>query len=279
MFGIAQSLEVCSNLELAFYSVIFVLSVTLIEWILKKMVGKFWDEKISYKTYCGLRWSLTIFMVLMLVLLWFERIKSLFLFMGLVIIGISILVKEAVFNWICSIYIKNKKPFQIGDRIQIGDICGDVIGTTGFSFDVFEQNTGAINHIPNSKISKLPLKNFTKTCGYEWSEIELELPFGVDLADIKGKVYTIVNGIDLLKGTSTKVQKNLAELHSIVKMAYNNCSPTIYTRIQKDKVILTVRYLVQPRKSVYVRSMIYSQLYELYNDKEIMNDKDDDKLL
>lgn len=284
MFGITYSLELCSNLELAFYSVVFVLSVSVIKWILKKLVGKFWDEKISYKTYCGLRRSLNIFTVAIMCLLWFDRIRGFLLFLGIAVAGLSILFKDVILNWICGVYIKNKKIFKIGDRIEYGECRGDVLKVTGFRTDILEmsnfgQETGGIVHIPHRKILKTHLKNFNEISSFVWDEIELTLPIGVDLANLKRELYGIVKEIDIIKNVVAKVKKQSAEAHNEFKSIYNNCEPMIYTNIRSEKVVLSLRYLIQPKKARYVSSMIYSQIYEMFKKDSDNLYKEDDQLL
>jgi small-conductance mechanosensitive channel len=58
---------------------------------------------------------------------WFEGIQSLATFLGLVAAGLTIVLKDvvtAIAGWFFIIW---RRPFNVGDRIQIGQHAGDVI--------------------------------------------------------------------------------------------------------------------------------------------------------
>ena len=67
-------------------------------------------------------------------------------------------------------YIVWKKPFDVGDRIEIGQNSGDVIDITPFNFTVMEignwvnadESTGRIIHVPNGQVFTQPLANYGK---------------------------------------------------------------------------------------------------------------------
>ena len=81
-----------------------------------------------------------------------------------------------------------KRPFEVGDRIQIGDQKGDVIDQRIFMFTVLEignwvdadQSTGRVIHIPNGKIFLETLASYTKGFEYIWNEIPVQVTFESD---------------------------------------------------------------------------------------------------
>lgn len=62
-----------------------------------------------------------------------------------------------------------KRPFDVGDRIQIAGFAGDVVDIRIFEFTLLEignwvdadQSTGRVVHIPNQKLLTEPIANYT----------------------------------------------------------------------------------------------------------------------
>ena len=117
--------------------------IILILWLLRTLVmsivlRRTEDVRLRY------RWrktSKSIAVVLGLVLVgrvWFEGIQSLATFLGLVAAGLTIALKDlvtAIAGWLFIIW---RRPFNVGDRIQIGQNAGDVIDISIFKFTLME---------------------------------------------------------------------------------------------------------------------------------------------
>ena len=117
--------------------------------------------------------------------IWIDEFKSLITFFGLLSAGIAIALKDPVTDLAGWLFILWRKPFDVGDRIQIGDHAGDVIDIRIFQFTIIEignwvdadQSTGRILHIPNSKIFMEVLANYSIGFNYIWHEIGVMVTF------------------------------------------------------------------------------------------------------
>ena len=82
----------------------------------------------------------------------------------------TIALREIIMNFFCGIYIRVKRPFKVEDRIQIGDIKGDVMNISALDFEILEvstkeengQSTGIVVSFPNSIILSESVKNINK---------------------------------------------------------------------------------------------------------------------
>ncbi|MCK5643826.1 MAG: mechanosensitive ion channel, partial [Gammaproteobacteria bacterium] len=96
-----------------------------------------------------------LFTVLFLGLLWSKTLRN-STFLGLLAAGVAIALKDIVANGAGWIFIVWRRPFSVGDRIQIGENAGDVIDIRLFEFTLLEignwvdadQSTGRIVHVP-----------------------------------------------------------------------------------------------------------------------------------
>ncbi|MFZ0483677.1 MAG: mechanosensitive ion channel domain-containing protein [Desulfobacterales bacterium] len=98
-------------------------------------------------------------------------------------------------------FIMSRKPFKVGDRIEIDQITGDVIDIRIFQFSVVEvgnwidadQSTGRIVQVPNSKVLREALANYQIGFEYIWHEIPVLITFESDWKKAKGLLQKIAN--------------------------------------------------------------------------------------
>ena len=70
--------------------------------------------------------------------IWFEGVQSIATYLGLLSAGVAIALRDPITNIIGWTFILWRSPFNVGDRIQIGDNAGDVIDINFFNFTVME---------------------------------------------------------------------------------------------------------------------------------------------
>ena len=238
--------------------------------IIKKFLVKIKNNKTQYNVLQFIKILINITEILIIYLLWESNIKNIITLISFISAAITLSLKDLVFNFFSGIFIKINKPFKIEDRIEINNYKGDVINMGVFSFELLEineehgnQSSGIIIDIPNSLIFSHPLKNLTKGFKYIWDEIEIKLKLNCDLLINKKKIYDIINNIELIKSVPGKMKRELKN-NTTYRMYYNNYEPVIYTEIDNNKVILKIRYLVNPKKSRIIKSKIYNEILKEY---------------
>lgn len=95
----------------------------------------------------------------------FEGFHGVATFLGLLTAGLAIALKDPLVNLVGWMLIIWRRPFAVGDRIQIGNHAGDVMDLTISRFTLAEignwvhadQITGRIVHIPTGKVFVEPL--------------------------------------------------------------------------------------------------------------------------
>ena len=209
--------------------------------------------------------------------LWGDYIKNFMTLLSFVSAGITIALRDLIFNFFSGIYIKLKKPFQIEDRIEINNYKGDVINLNSLSFELLEvnnqdfigQSTGIITNVPNSTIFSYPLRNYNKAFKYIWNEITIKVPLNCNIKKTKSIIYKIVNSNEIIKSIPPKMKNQIKNISSEYRIYYNQYEPIIYTQVVENHIELTVRYLINPKKARYINSTIWNKIIEAYNNKEI----------
>ena len=67
----------------------------------------------------------------------------------------------------------------------------------------------------------------------------------------------------MIKNVPNKM-KNQIKNNTSYRMYYNKYDPVIYTEIKNNKIILKIRYLVNPKKARIIKSYIYNEILKEY---------------
>ena len=219
-----------------------------------------------------IRIILTAISFILVFLLWGEKLSGLITFISLISAGLTIAVREIIFNFFAGIYINITRPFEIEDRIEIDDVMGDVISKHALGFEILEigkrvygeQSTGRIIHIPNSYIFTKTLKNYTKVFKYIWDEIKVDVPLDADIKKTEEILYEIVFDNETLKEIPKKMEDAVDEAILEYRIYYNNLDPIIYMKIERSHIEMYIRYLVNPKKARDVQNEINMRIMEEY---------------
>lgn len=223
----------------------------LINLIIKKTIA---DVKRGHLWRRGVLYLYTMLVVILLGTIWVEGLSSLTTLFGLASAGVAIAMHDTIANIAGWCFIVSRKPFNVGDRIQIGETAGDVIDVRLFQFSMVEignwvdadQSTGRIVHVPNSKVLREPLANYQIGFEYVWNEIPVLVTFESNWRKAKKALEGIAidKAEHLIEGAQEQI-RHAAEKYCIF---YGTLTPIVYTTVKDSGVMLTIRYLVNPRQ-------------------------------
>ena len=186
--------------------------------------------------------------------MWFAGVQALATFFGLLSAGLAIALKEPVSNLAGWAFIIWRRPFEVGDRVQIGPHAGDVIDLGLFQFTLNEigawvqadQSTGRIVHIPNGKVFIDPIANYNKGFRYIWNEVPVVVTFESDWRKAKQILGKIA--VKHAEHLTAQAEQELLAASQQYLINYRKLTPIVYTNVVDYGVQLTIRYLIEPRK-------------------------------
>jgi small-conductance mechanosensitive channel len=198
--------------------------------------------------------------------IWFKQFGSVATFFGLVSAGIAIALKDIFLNIAGWVFIIWRRPFAVGDRIQIGEHAGDVIDVRLFQFTLNEignwvqadQSTGRIIHIPNGKVLTDVIANYSEGFQYIWHEIPVLVTFESDWEKAKALLFEIVKRDS--EAIVRAAEQSVRETTRKFMILYTTLTPTVYTSVGEDGVWLTIRYLCEPRKRRVTEQEIWEDI-------------------
>ncbi|NJN55188.1 MAG: mechanosensitive ion channel family protein [Anaerolineae bacterium] len=185
--------------------------------------------------------------------IWLAGVDTLVTYLGLVSAGIAIALQDPIVSIAGWVFIVWRRPFAVGDRIEIDNIMGDVIDVRVFAFSLLEvgkridaeQSTGRIIHIPNGMVFKLPLVNTHQGYPFIWNEIPVMVTFESDWEKAKSILNNIIH--ELAPDVKEGIRQYEKRPDRFV-ITYSSLEPTVYTQVANSGVVLTMRYLVDPRR-------------------------------
>lgn len=267
--------------ELYLYLVLSTSVVLIVFWGVKRVVSlifrKFLNGRREFVFNQVFKIILNILQVLVLLFIWDDYIQNLMTLISVVSAAMTIALRELILNFFCGLYIQMKKPFKVEDRIEIDGIKGDVMSISSLDFEILEvsnkeergQSTGVVITFPNSVVFSKPVKNITKGFKYVWDEITVKVKLDCDLSSNKQMLYKIVNELEVVKSIPKKMKEQINSINNSNRIYFNQYDPIIYTKLVDNHVELTIRYLMHPKKSRFVESVIWNKVYLAYKDGTI----------
>ena len=280
MQTILEYLQINPNLFNKIELSIFILLILLLGKIVANRVirRKIDNPKRKYHLNRAVLYVYTILVIILVGHIWISGIQSLTTFLGLASAGLAIALHDTIANIAGWLFIITRKPFTVGDRIQIGDTAGDVIDIRVFQFSLIEignwveadQSTGRIVHVPNSKVLKDPLSNYQIGFNYIWNEIPVLLTFESNWKKAKEILNRIAH--DKAENLSEGAQQQIRCAAEKYLIFYNTLTPIIYTSVKESGVMLTIRYIVKPRQRRTTEELVWEAVLDAFaeeNDIEL----------
>lgn len=255
-------------------TIVLLLLLSLVRFLCNVIIKKrIPDAMKSYRWRRAILYSYSVLLIVLIGPIWIKGIASLTTFLGLASAGVAVAMHDTIANVAGWFFIMSRKPFKVGDRIEIGQITGDVIDIRIFQFSVVEvgnwidadQSTGRIVHVPNSKVLRETLANYQIGFEYIWHEIPVLITFESDWKKAKRLLQKIANDNveNLLKGAQEQIRR-AAEKYFIF---YGALTPIVYTTVKDSGVLLTMRYLVNPRQRRSSEQQIWESALDAFDEE------------
>jgi len=251
--------------------VVYTLITLAISWILKFFISHIIHKKVSeqnarFTVRKIVHYLVTLISLIVIGSIWIVNFSKIGTVFGLFTAGIAISLKDIFLNIAGWLFIFIRRPFSIGDRIEINGSAGDVIDIKLFQFSILEirnwvdadQSTGRIIDIPNGFVFTNQQINFNKNFDYIWNEIKILVTFESDWEKAKKILLDIIEVESDTLNKEAKMELTKATKKNLIM--YANIKPIIYTSIKDSGVLLTIRYLCRPKKRRNSEHTIYEKI-------------------
>jgi small-conductance mechanosensitive channel len=186
--------------------------------------------------------------------IWFNGIQSLATYLGLLTAALTVALRDPITDIIGWLFILSNKTLEVGQRVQIGEHTGDVIDRGVFQISLMEignwvdaeQSTGRVLHIPNGRVFTTVVANYSRGMERIWNEIPVLLSFDSNWEKAKGLLEKIVDEHGRTESEAAEAQLQNGSRGYMIQ--YNKLTPIVYTSVRENGILLTIRYLCDPRQ-------------------------------
>ena len=230
---------------------IIYLSATLMCRLINRKIE---DVKKKYNARKTTFYIASLLILLGLSFTWIKDLSRLTVVLSVLGAGLVVALQELILciaGWFIIVF---RKPFDTGDRIEIGGIKGDVIDIKFLQTSLLEignwvgedQSTGRVIHIPNSMVFRHAVFNYTRDFEFIWNEIKVVVTFESDWK----RAREIILGhaqkeADRIKREVDRLIRKMATQYLIY---YEKLTPIVYVKIVGHGVELSLRYLTEVKK-------------------------------
>lgn len=233
--------------------------VILVLWAMRVLTLRFVSKNTEssrtvYKWRKNLTYISTCLGFIFITQIWFSALGNLSTYFGLLSAGIAIALKDPITDLAAWLFIIWRKPLDVGDRIEIDKTKGDVIDIRPFKFTILEignwvdadQSTGRVVHIPNHMVFSKQLANYTSDFEFIWNEIGIMVTFESDWKLAKEILSNITH--EESKDFIERAKEQIKKAAKSYLIEYRYLTPIVYTDVKDSGIMLSIRYLTDPRR-------------------------------
>lgn len=240
-----------------FFLILYLLS-KILRFIAQKVGGA--RQKTAFWTKQGISLISVLLGLVGFVSIWFDNPARLATGVGLIGAGLAFALQQVITSFAGYFVILRGKTFNVGDRIVMGNVRGDVIALNFIQTVIMEmgqpppvqaddpsmwvrsrQYSGRIVTISNSKIFEEPVYNYTRDFPYIWEEMHLPISYKDDRNRAEQIILEVVTRNTSEIGELAQPELDRLKHQFFIEAA--DIAPRVFLRITDNWVELSVRFL------------------------------------
>jgi small-conductance mechanosensitive channel len=212
--------------------------------------------------------------ILAIAQIWWSGFSGLATFLGLLSAGLAVALRDWIANFFGWAYLVTWRPFTVGDRIEIGDVAGDVIDVGMLATTLLEignwvradQSTGRVVYVPNGRFLTTNLANYTTGMAFLWHEVRVVVTFESNWRAAKEILNRVVH--EASADTVAEAEQALQDATKKWLITYSTLTPIVYTQVEDSGVALTVRYLTPPRRRRGTEEALWEAILDAFAERD-----------
>lgn len=268
------------------FTIIFILAVLLlsrgIQIATRAVLHGRNNAKLEFWTRQVVRLATAVLMLLGLASIWFDDPTRLATALGLVTAGLAFALQRVVTALAGYFVILRGQTFNVGDRITMGGVRGDVIALGFLQTTIMEmgqpppvqnadpamwvqarQYSGRVVTVTNAKIFDEPVFNYTRDFPYLWEEMALPIPYTADREKAETILLEVARGHTV--GIGEMGEESLREMQRRYFMKADEMEPKVYYRLTDNWLELTVRFIAEERGVRGLKDSMSREILEAFD--------------
>jgi small-conductance mechanosensitive channel len=264
MFGVTLIGATAENGRKLLLTIAFILVALLVGWAVRSVLRMLIGSRTGTRVQFWARQAVSLFVAAVVLLgiasIWFDNPARLAGVVGIIGAGIAFALQRVITAVAGYLVILRGKTFNVGDRIVMGGVRGDVIGLSFMQTRIMEmgqspkeqgdapsmwirsrQFTGRIVTVTNDKVFDEPVYNYTHDFPYIWDEINLPVKYGDDRDRAERILLEAANRHALNR--KQVGEDEVRRLEQRFGIAIDGIDPSVFWRLTDNWLELTLRFL------------------------------------
>ena len=198
-----------------------------------------------------------------------SELGSIVTFAGLITAGLAVAMQSVLVSIVGYFFLIGKYGVRVGDRVQIGEVTGEVIDLGLVRMHLMELGgkglsgpTGRVVAFANSIVFQVSSGLFKQMPGvnFVWREITLGLPAGIDFAAAKEKLSAAVTNV--LKDECEEITRQSKEIQRATASSIGgDAQPRVQLSFAATGVDAHIRYPVHLRNAAEIEERVSQAVY------------------
>lgn len=246
--------------------VVFIIILIISKVVKKKLTKQIVDNSARYKTKKLIDFVGFALMIVMISIVYSDKLGNLTVAFGVAGAGIAFALQEVIASVAGWLAIMFGGFYNIGDRVKVGGIKGDVVDIGVLRTTLMEIGewvdgdlyNGRLVLIANSFVFKEPVFNYSGDFPYLWDEIKIPIMFGSNYTKTESILTQITT--DVVKEYSVEAQNRWNNLVSKYMIENAQTTPMVTLAVNDNWVEFTVRYTVYFKKRRITKSALFTRI-------------------
>lgn len=266
LFGIKLVGVNADNLRKLVFTICYIVLVMvisrLLRWISAVTVKRAGNKRVDFWTNQFVHIATAALLVVGILSIWFDDPNRLASAFGFATAGFAFALQRVITAVAAYFVLLRGRSFNVGDRITMGGVRGDVIALDFIQTTIMEmgqppgeqsdapsmwvrarQYTGRIVTVTNDKIFDEPVYNYSREFPYIWEEMQIPIAYNDD----RKKAEQIV--LEAARRHTLKIadlgEDALAELERRYTISRADLDPRVFMRLTDNWVEFSVRFVCQ----------------------------------
>ncbi|WP_345786322.1 mechanosensitive ion channel family protein [Halobellus salinisoli] len=195
--------------------------------------------------------------------------------LGVVGFAITFALQQPLLSLVGWFYIILKRPYGVGDRVEIADTRGDVIDVGFLTTTLWEvggrlvtsgQPSGRVVTVPNAEVLSAQVVNDTTLFEFVWSEVSIQVAYETDLEFARETMIEEATdhlGAEMRRG----IEAYRSELDRTAVELDVREGPVVNVVQQESWVELRLRFLSRSRQVTRNRNALYERILARFNEE------------
>jgi small-conductance mechanosensitive channel len=200
------------------------------------------------------RYTAATLLVLSAVALFADSLAGLGTILAVLLAGVAVALQDVLKSIVGWLYVSGRSGIEVGSRIQVGAVEGDVVDIGVLKTTVLEvgqlvygrQSTGRLVTVPNYRLLSENVHFQGTTNPWAWQEVRVTITFESDWKRAEELLREI--GEEMHAEIGEQLEEGFRRLEQRYAFKYGTLTPIVYLTVSGTGVELTLRFLTPVRR-------------------------------